>query len=110
MADLFGEDSGSEGEAVESSKPPEIAVTNGHGEEVKGAGAAQNGLEESNEEEADGPNSASGLPPRYGGSEYEEETRGPRDEISVSVTQFQKTADDFTFDVEVNALVGGAGT
>lgn len=97
MADLFGDDSGSsgsEGEGVDAVKPAQVAVTNGHGE-VNGKAAPQNGVE-------DNTTSADDLPPRYGGVEYEEEAKGPRDDINVSVTEYQKTADDFTFDVEVN--------
>lgn len=110
MADLFGDDSGSE-EDVDAPKPAKIAVTNGHGG-VNGAAPRQNGaatLEEIESDEVNHTNSADDLPPRYGGVEYGEDIKGPRDDISVSVTGYQKSAEDFTFDVEVNRRVGGAG-
>lgn len=108
MADLFGEDysRSSEEEGRDGLKgPARVPVTNGHGEVAE-------------EEEEVVTSSQSGIPslvfsdevsPRNGEGveeeeEEEEELKGPRDDISVSVTQYQKTADDFTFDIDVRGM------
>ena len=94
MADLFGEDSGSETDATDTFKPAQLPGTNGDGGEVNGEG----------EDLWGGPptNGSDALPPRYGGEEEEEEEgRGPRDDINVSVVEYQKSGDDYKFDVEV---------
>ena len=97
MADLF-EDSG--GEDAGSPSPTELPATNGH-----------SGLEDSSPEEPKSP--ASGAESHENGLQEEAEEdpeeyseRGPRDDIKVSVLRYQKTADDFTFDVEVCVLGG----
>lgn len=109
MADLFGEESGSESEidTPDASKPT-TKLTNGHGDE-EGAGgpdsAIQNGVTSPSSSVNEVTLSDDELPPRYGGGEEEE--KGPRDDIKVAVTGYQKAAEDFTFDIEV--LEGGAG-
>ncbi len=100
MADLFEDSGGSGGEAADSPSPAKLPTTNGHGlledpspQDVESFSAsAENGLGEEEEEEdaeKDG--------------EYTE--RGSRDDIKVSVLRYQKTADDFTFDVEASISV-----
>ena len=92
MADLF-ENSGSGDEAADSLSPKETPTpaTNGLSGPVDPSpleSPKENGLEGG------------------GGGEKEEEDgeyteKGPRDDIKVSVLRYQRTADDFTFDVEV---------
>jgi hypothetical protein len=57
------------------------------------------------------------LPPRYGGvtpeeeeEEEEAEAKGPRDDIGVTVTGYQKSGEDYTFDVEVHGGRGWLGS
>ena len=89
MSDLFGDDSGSDPEVEDAgedkSTPPKASggITQNGVESEEGV--HQNGEEAEEEEEEEGV----------------EVRRGPRDDIKVSVTGFQKTADDHTFDVEV---------
>lgn len=103
MADLFGDvsDSDSETDTTGTFKPAQIPTSNGLGEAspprngVASPGSSVNEVTLSDE-----------LPPRYGGEAEDE--RGPRDDIRVTVTGYQKAAEDYTFDVEV-MQVGGAG-
>lgn len=104
MADLFG-DSGSGGEEDIKPPPPQTAPSNGF-REVDEAAHTQNGglspLDTANGdtvEEDEDQNDDTDLPPRDG--EAEGPAEGPRDDIHVSVVQYQKTADDYTYDIEV---------
>lgn len=100
MSDLFGEES--EVGNSETSKPAEVPTSNGHGLEeepipprngVASPSSSVNEVMLSDE-----------LPP--GGEEEKE--RGSRDDIRVTVMGYQKAAEDYTFDVEVQwaGLVG----
>lgn len=109
MADLFddsGSLSGEEGDATGTFKPAQVPVslTNGHNgvDEVEEADSPQDGVVSQEEDQAP---EEDDLPPRYGGpkEKQEEEARGPRDDIKVAVLQYQKTADDYTYDVEVGS-------
>lgn len=106
MADLFGEESGSESEidSADTSKPALKTTANGHSdlEGEGGPSTRQNGVTSPSSSVNEVTLSDDELPPRYGGGEEE---RGSRDEIRVAVTGYQKAAEDYTFDVEV----GGAG-
>ena len=92
MADLFGDSGDSDDGGASFPSPEEAPTTNGHSE-----------LEDPAPEEAKSP-----AEPQENGFEEEANDdpedyteKGPRDDIKVSVLRYQKTADDFTFDVEV---------
>lgn len=98
MADLFGGDntsSDSEGDVTDTFKPAQVQVTNGCSEdEIDSTNPPQNGA-----------NSPGVFYDARNGGEGEEEgqreARGSRDEIKVAVVGFQKTVEDYTYDVEV---------
>lgn len=100
MSDLFGDDSPAEEEVdgPQPAKAPVLAFQNGHGTAPPQNGVTSHEESEEEEDEEQAKNGEEEL--------EEEEIRGPRDDISVSVTQYQRTADDFTFDVEVNSNSG----
>ncbi len=85
MSDLFGS---SDEEDAGTSTPLDAPATNGLVHPTPESNGL-NGHEENVSEEEE--------------EEYTE--RGPRDDIRVSVLRFQKTADDFQFDIEVCAGV-----
>lgn len=98
MADLFGDSGGSGDEDAGASTPAEAPTTNGHSELEDPAPEEA----KSSEDDAEAPESQeNGLEGEAKDDAEENTARGPRDDIKVSVLRYQKTADDFTFDVEV---------
>ena len=101
MADLF-EDSGSDGDIADTFNSSPVTATNGYGYGEKDEPSPTwNGESEVKRKD---------VPSGHGGEEEEEEvSKGPRDEIRLTVVEFQRTADDFTYDIMVGLLASWVG-